>query len=394
MTNKVIYIQQFIKGSGYLPPENMYPNFFTYGFGGRLGRIFRKYNPTWTVEVWRLDSSVDKYMETDFEGVHFKIFPAGGSSKIGIYSYKFIMALRNLPKNTILNVQNIHDSLLYQVLLFSPSHLIIAAQHHGDNHPYFKLKNSKGFKRIKAGINYIIEKVLLKKVSYFFIIDVDHVYFLARTVRNLPGKYSIQPLGIDFSMYRKIPREEACRELGLDPGKKYLFYLGQYFNIKEVDRLCEVYRKVKQEHPEVQMFVAGGGPSDMYYNNIKECGAIDFGKIPNNELSRYYSAADVYVCLTFRPDYFGGIGLAMLEAMACGTPVVCKSLENIPEKIRQYVGKLPLDENEMIRDILDVLRNRESYSDCKKYVEGLYDYSVIQENTSRIYSKLLQNKNK
>ena len=110
--------------------------------------------------------------------------------------------------------------------------------------------------------------------------------------------------------------------------------------------------------------------------------------------SQYYSAADVYVCMAFLPDYFGGIGLAMLEAMACGTPVVCKSLENIPENIRQYVGKMPSDENEMIKDILDILNKGENFSGCGRYVEELYDYSIIQKNTALIYTNLLNHRDK
>jgi glycosyltransferase involved in cell wall biosynthesis len=391
---KVIYIQQHIKASGYHPPLEMYPNYFTYGFGGRMGRMFRKYNPLWDVEVWRLDSTANKVIETDFEEVHFKIFPARGNSKFGIYSFSFIRALRQLPRNTILNVQNIHNPLLYQILLFSPSHLIITAQHHGDYHPYFVLKNFKGFKRIKALIGYVFEKSFINRVSHFFIIDVDHIDYLKTTVKSLDDKFSIQPVGIDFSMYKRIPKEEACSVIGLDPNKKHLFYLGQYYHIKEVDRLCEVYKKVKEKNPEIQLFVAGGSAQDPYYSNLIQCGAIDFGKIPNNELYKYYSAADVYVCLTFREDYFGGIGLAMLESMACGTPVVSKSLENIPENIRQFVGKMPSGENEMIKDINNILNTKQNYSDCRKYVEGLYDYSVIQKNTAEIYSNLLQNKNK
>lgn len=388
MLKKVIYIQQYIKGSGYHPPMGMYPNYFTYGFGGRLGRMFKKYNPSWDVEVWRLDSTVNNIREADFEDVHYKIFPANGNCRIGIYSFKFIRALRSLPENVILNVQNIHNPLLYQILIFSPSRLIITAQHHGDYHPYFILKNYKGFRRMKACVSFLIEKSLMNKVKHFFVIDVDHIKFLMTTVKNLEGKYSIQPIGIDFSMYKKIPKAEACQKIGLNPDKKYLFYLGQYNHIKEVDRLCAVYKKVRESDPEIQLLVAGGNPADLFYNNIIQCGAIDFGKIPNNELYKYYSAADVYVCMTFRPDYFGGIGLAMLEAMATGTPVVCKSLENIPESIRKFVGKMPSDENEMIKDILEVIGNKRGYLNCRMYVEDLYDYSIIQKNTSRVFEKL------
>jgi glycosyltransferase involved in cell wall biosynthesis len=379
---------------GYHPPIDMYPNYFTYGFGGRLGLMYKKYNPSWEVEVWRLDSSTGSSMEADYENVHFRIFPAKGNSKTGIYSLSFIKALRHLPSKTILNVQNIHNPLLYQVLAFSPSGLIITAQHHGDYHPSFVFKNFSGLKKIKAFFSFLFEKVFLDKVRYFFIIDVDHIDYIKLTVKSLEGKFSIQPMGIDFSKFRRIPKEDACKELRLDPDKKYIFYLGQYNYIKEVDRLCEVYKRVKEKNPDIQLFVAGGSPTDQFYCNIKECGAIDFGKIPNNELFKYYSAADVYVCMTFRPDYFGGIGLAMLEAMAVGIPVICKSLENIPENIRQFVGKMPSDENEMVKDILKVLNNKEYFSNCRQYVEGLFDYSVIQKNTAQVYTDLLQNRDK
>jgi glycosyltransferase involved in cell wall biosynthesis len=367
----------------------MYPNYFTFGFGGRSGIMFKKYNPNWDVEVWRLDSDSDRVQETDYENVHFKVFPAIGHQKTGIYSFKFLRALIKLPKNTILNVQNIHNPLLYQVLLFSPHQLIITVQHHGDYHPLFVIKNFKGLKRIKAFIFFLFEKILLNRVSYFFVIDIDHIKYLKTTYRKLDGNYSIQPLGIDFSLYKKIPKAKACNELGLDPNRKYIFFVGQYNYVKEVDRLCEVYCKVREIKPEIQMFVAGGGIDDQYYNDIKRCGAIDFGKVPNTDLFKYYSAADVYVCLTFRPDYFGGIGLAMLEAMATGLPVICKSLENLPENIRQFVGKMPMDENEMERDILEVIENREYYSDGRKYVEELYDYKIIQKNTSLVYYNLV-----
>ena len=55
---------------------------------------------------------------------------------------------------------------------------------------------------------------------------------------------------------------------------------------------------------------------------------------------------------------------------------------------------MPLDENEMVQNILEILTDGKSYSNCGQYVEGLYDYSVIQKNTSSIYTNLIQNINK
>ena len=111
----------------------------------------------------------------------------------------------------------------------------------------------------------------------------------------------------------------------------------------------------------------------------------------NTEIYRYYSAADIYVCCTFRFDYFGGIGIAMLEALACNTPVVSKSLENMPEKKRTMCGKIPRNEAEMTEDIIEVLNTLENYRNTRVVVEELYDQSVIQENTRICYEKLIVN---
>lgn len=391
MLKRVIYIQQYIKGSGYHPSKDTFPNFYTYGFGGRLGRMFKKFNPDWDVEIWRLDSSVNMEIETHYEGIHYKIYPAKGNHHIGIYSSKFFKNLRNLNPGTILNVQGVHDLLLYQIILFSPSSVNITAQHHGENHPLFTINNSLGLKKIKMKIFLWIERQLFDKVKHFFIIDVDHIELLSKTCKALVNKYSLQPIGIDVSEYKRIPREIACSELGLNPEKRYIFYLGQYYKYKEVDRLCEIYKRLKIIDNRIELIVAGGSPNDIYYKNIKECGAIDFGRIPNNELYKYYSVSDVYVSMAFRPDYFGGIGLAMLEAMATGTPVVCKSLENIPENVRQFVGKMPANEDEMIKDIIEVINNLQMYSDCRRYIEILFDHSVLQKNTSVVYDMILKN---
>jgi glycosyltransferase involved in cell wall biosynthesis len=51
------------------------------------------------------------------------------------------------------------------------------------------------------------------------------------------------------------------------------------------------------------------------------------GLVTDAELRVLYSAARVYVC----PSLYEGFGFTVLEAMACGTPVVCSSATSLPE---------------------------------------------------------------
>lgn len=76
----------------------------------------------------------------------------------------------------------------------------------------------------------------------------------------------------------------------------------------------EVVRALKARHPEVRLIMFGVRqkegiefPYDEYHFNV-----------PQEELSRLYSGADIYLC----PSWYEGFGLPSIEAMACGLPLV------------------------------------------------------------------------
>ncbi len=393
MSKTVIYIHQYIKGTGYRPPKEMFPNCFTFGWGGRSAREFKKYNPEYNVECWRLDSGEKKYSEKRIENVDFKIYPSLGNVHIGIYSIRFIKHLLSIKEKVIFNVQGIHKPLLYHLLLFKKKNFIIAAQHHGEFTPYFNIKYGRLLKKIKSVGYLILEKLLIKKVDFFFLIEINHIQYLKKTYKKLKeDNYTLQPVGIDTSTFFPMNKAEAKNMLGLDNGKKYLFYVGAYYQYKEVDKLVKIYENVKKKYPNVQLIVAGGSKKDIYYKDIIDCGAIELGTILNTDLYKYYSAADIYVCCSFRYDYFGGLGISMIEALACNTPVVSKSLVNIPVEKRLQCGKAPGNETEMTEDIIEVLNTPGNYNNTREVVEALYDYSAIQKNARICYDELINNK--
>jgi glycosyltransferase involved in cell wall biosynthesis len=225
------------------------------------------------------------------------------------------------------------------------------------------------------------------------LIDINHIQYLKKTYKKLKeGNYILQPVGIDTSSFLPLNKTEARNMLGLDKDKKYLLYVGAYYQYKEVDKLVSIYENVKKKYPNVQLMVAGGSKKDTYYKDIINCGAIELGIIMNTDLYKYYSAADISVCCSFRYDYFGGLGIAIIESLSCNTPVVSKSLVNMPEEKRNQCGKAPGNETEMTEDIIEVLNTLEKYGNTREVVEGLYDYSAIQKNDRICYDKLINNK--
>jgi glycosyltransferase involved in cell wall biosynthesis len=265
----------------------------------------------------------------------------------------------------------------------------VTAQHHGEFSPWFNIKYGRTIKKIKGLIYLIPEKLLFRRADFFFLIDINHIKYLKSSYKKLnEKKYKLQSIGTNTDGFLPVNKTEAKRMLGLDENKKYLFYLGAYYQYKEVDKLVKVYENVKKKYPNVQLIAAGGTPKDMYYNDIIKCGAIELGTIMNTELYKYYSAADIYVCCSFRYDYFGGIGIAIIEALSCNTPVVSRSLINLPSDKINRCGKAPNDENEMTNNIIEVLNSPEKYSNTREIVEELYDYSAVQKNSRKCYDML------
>jgi glycosyltransferase involved in cell wall biosynthesis len=80
------------------------------------------------------------------------------------------------------------------------------------------------------------------------------------------------------------------------------------------------------------------------------------GYIPREELPLWYNAADIFVY----PSLYEGFGLPVLEAMACGTPVVASNTSSLPEVVGES-GLLvdPADAEGMAEAMRRVLSDRD-----------------------------------
>lgn len=391
MIKKVIYLQGNLSKNKIQKTGSMAPNFFTYGFAGHLSRQFKKYNNDWEVETWRVDFSSDKYIETTIQGVLFKIFPGKGSRFLGFYSKSFFNAIKMQPRGTILNIQSIHVPFTYQILLLVKKRFKVVLTHHGDFSPYFVMRNGKLFKRVLSLFYILLEKVLFNRVSYFFVLDVGHLKYLEKSIKLCQDNYRIQPTGVDFGKFEKIDRDKSCEFLNLSREFKYILYVGQYYHFKQVDRLVQVFREVKKRYHNVKLLVVGGKPSDIYYDLvISEAGIIDLGLVLHDEMSRIYSIVDAYILMAFRSDYFGGIGQACIEAMACHVPVVSSSLRSISEPIRSQVGICPENEDLMVDQIVSILNAEVKFPQIRYIAQQHYDNKVIQQATLQVYKELVE----
>ena len=139
------------------------------------------------------------------------------------------------------------------------------------------------------------------------------------------GKVEIVPAGVDLSAFAPVDRDAARRALGIRE-RGALLYVGRIEPLKGIEILLRALTLMECGN-DVRLFVVGGDAGgDAEMERLKalaaELGIADSvtftGSVPQRDLPTYYSAADAFVL----PSHAESFGLAALEAMACGVPVV------------------------------------------------------------------------
>ena len=369
--------------------------FYTYGFGGTFGRLFHNYIKGYDIEVWRIDGYCDgEYFEKTIDNVKFKVFRSLNIFKLGYYSRKFLKELKAEYKlnDPVFFTVHTHNWQTYQIANAIKGAKLITT-HHGDWSPFFLYESSNGLRKIKAWLGKIAEKRTFRNIRYFLICDLNQVKYIK--MANPDMKYEIFSTGLDINRFKVIPRTEARKELGLNDDKKYILYVGKLYKYKQVDRLIKIWLEIKKEKPETELLIVGNESPDKwgeeYHDLAVSSGAKVIGRVLNTELYKYYIAADVYVLMTLREDYFGGTGIAPLESLACNTPVVTNSLTNYLGDNAAEIGETPGTELEYKEGILKILKDSSGYKNMRESVDKFYSWESVAKRMENVFNKINNN---
>ena len=143
----------------------------------------------------------------------------------------------------------------------------------------------------------------------------------------------LAPCGVDLSLFRPMDQKMARQRLGLN-GQKVVLFVGRVEPLKGLDLLLQAAAQMEAGQAVKVMVVGGIEEGDTEVSRLQDSArdlgidrVIEFvGRVDQDELPFYYNAADVCVM----PSYYESFGMAALEAMACGTPVVASRVGGLP----------------------------------------------------------------
>lgn len=158
-----------------------------------------------------------------------------------------------------------------------------------------------------------------------------------------PAKVQVIPGGVDTAVFRPQERQQARRVLALDVAQPVLLFVGRLQPLKGIDTLLRAAQVVRQQHASLQVLVVGGGVDAQDEHEARELRRLQglcehLGLTPHVRfvkaqsqvvLAQYYAAADVFVM----PSHYESFGMVVLEAMACGTPVVASRVGGLASTV-------------------------------------------------------------
>jgi glycosyltransferase involved in cell wall biosynthesis len=162
---------------------------------------------------------------------------------------------------------------------------------------------------------------------------------------GLPASaFQVLPNGVNTIQFAPDParRESARRRYGVDRDI-VIGFVGRVCEQKGVDALVEAFRQIKPDFPAARLLVAG--PANWFGTSgrtpltdaIDEAGGRWLGAVPEHDLADVFRTFDICVLPTRQDEMFG---MAAVEALASGTPVVCSDHGGLPEVVPSEAGRL------------------------------------------------------
>jgi D-inositol-3-phosphate glycosyltransferase len=145
---------------------------------------------------------------------------------------------------------------------------------------------------------------------------------------------------VNKKLFYPLSQSEVRQELGFREEDKIVLYVGRVEPVKGLFFLVEALESLRKEVPflssQLKLAVVGGGAKSSDHARNKEINRIQkaiaeknlknevffLGSKKQNQLRKYYSAADVLVM----PSLYESFGLVVVEALACGTPVIASRI--------------------------------------------------------------------
>ena len=213
-----------------------------------------------------------------------------------------------------------------------------------------------------------------------------------------PEKFITIPYGVDLKKFADIKSSIKKTEIGLDNGDKVLGVVARFTKQKGHIYLIEAASQIVNKFPNTKFLFVGDGPlrKDLE-TKINELGLnskfILLGF--RNDVRELLQVFDIFVL----PSLWEGLPNVLLEAMACGKPIVATAVDGTPEAVVDGNNGLivpPKNPDKLADALMHLLQNEQEARKMgkrgRKRVENFYSIEKQMNNFQELYDFCLEQK--
>ena len=217
----------------------------------------------------------------------------------------------------------------------------------------------------------------------------------SRFLGKFQEKIRVIPCGVDCEKFYPLQKMERNSSKIF-----FLSVLDEYHRYKGLDYLLKSFVSVLKVRPDVKLVIGGDGVLHKEYEEMaRELGvvhAVQFvGKIPDDELNKYYNDCDIFVLPSISSEQ-EGFGIVALEAMACCKPVIVTNIAGVSEDvIKHNTGHVikPCNIDAIANSITEILNNNDMTFNMGKNGRRLvvkeYSWKRITSEIEKAYKSLI-----
>jgi len=292
-----------------------------------------------------------------------------------------------------------HPVLALSLLLQRPEHVVVTVH---DLIPYLQMATEKFGRGELTGFwerrLYRIAIRQLRKAQRIIAVSGHTKRDINRYLHIPETSIEVIPLGVDRRTFHISPVPvEIYSRFGLNPSEQYLLYVGSLESRKNLPVLYRALCEVQHKIPKVRLLVAGSTRSSFSESHqalLQQMGieklVYFLGAVSESELTALYNLSRGLVM----PSLYEGFGLPVIEAMACGCPVLASNTTSLPEVVGD-AGRMvdPYDENAWVEAIGELLENeplRRQFTEAGIHRAGHFTWEAAAEATAAVYQQALQ----
>ncbi len=144
---------------------------------------------------------------------------------------------------------------------------------------------------------------------------------------------------VDTNRFKPLKNKTLRNSYNIKENTVLILFIGYLDIFKGIFELIDAFYEVNTKNRNTKLIIIGEGPKEEELKEkVLEMGlkksVIFTGKISPADIPKYYQSADIFVL----PSHTEGFPLVIIEAMACGLPVIASSIGGIPEIIEDNVN--------------------------------------------------------